>query len=41
MSNYDYEDDDFDTDNGNDLVKQIVLDVTVLRVKQRVWPAGA
>jgi len=23
MSNYDYEDDDFDTDNGNDLVKQL------------------
>jgi hypothetical protein len=23
MSNYDYEDDDFDTDSGNDLVKQL------------------
>lgn len=23
MSNYDYEEDDFDTDNGNDLVKQL------------------
>ena len=23
MSNYDYEDDDFETDNGNDLVKQL------------------